>query len=76
MDEISCALSQEQEFINLFATLHYHKLIKLPTRITHKTSSLLDNIYTTLPYRNLSKGVLRYKIYIYIYCNCYLYFTL
>ena len=58
MDEISCTLSQEQEFINLFATLHYHKLINLPTRITQKTSSLPDNIYTTLPYRNSSKGVL------------------
>ena len=58
MDEISCTLSQEQEFINLFATLHYHKLINMPTRVTQKTTSLLDNIYTTLPYRNSSKGVL------------------
>ena len=58
MDEISCTLSQEQECINLFATLHDHKLINLPTRITQKTSSLLDNIYTTLPYRNSSKVVL------------------
>ena len=30
----------------------------MPTRVTQKTSSLLDNIYTTLPYRNSSKGVL------------------
>ena len=58
MDEISCTLSQEQEFNNLFATLHYQKLINLPTRITQKTSSLLDNINTTLPHRNSSKGVL------------------
>ena len=58
MDEISCTISQEQEFNNLFATLHYQKLINLPTRITQKTSSLLDNINTTLPYRNSSKGVL------------------
>ena len=45
MDEISCTLSQEQEFINLFASLHYHKLINLSTRVTQKSSSLLDNIY-------------------------------
>ena len=32
--EMSCTLAQEQEFINLFSTLHYHKLINLPTRIT------------------------------------------
>ena len=58
MDEISCTLSQEQEFINLFASLHYHKLINLSTRVTQKSSSLLDNIYTTLPCNNSSKGVL------------------
>ena len=56
--EMSCTLAQEQEFINLFSTLHYHKLINLPTRITQQSSSLLDNIYTTLPYHNSSKGVL------------------
>ena len=58
MYEMSCTLTQEQEFINLFSTLHYHKLINLPTRITQQSSSLLDNIYTTLPYHNSSKGVL------------------
>ena len=58
MYEMSCTLAQEQEFINLFSTLHYHKLINLPTRITQQSSSLLDNIYTTLPYHNTSKGVL------------------
>ena len=58
MYEMSCTLAQEQEFINLFFTLHYHKLINLSTRITQKSSSLLDNIYTTLPYHNSSKGVL------------------
>ena len=56
--ETSCTLSQEQEYINLFSTLHYHKLINVPTRITQKTCSLLDNIYTTLPCHNSSKGVL------------------
>ena len=55
---MSCTLAQEQEYINLFSTLHYHKLIYLPTRITQKLSSLLDNIYTKLPYHNSSKGVL------------------
>ena len=54
MYEMSCALAQEQEFINLFSTLHYRKLINLPTRITQQSSSLLDNIYTTLPYHNSS----------------------
>ena len=58
MYEMSCTLAREQEFINLFSTLHYHKLINLPTRITQQSSSLLDNIYTTLPYHNSSKGVL------------------
>ena len=58
MNELSCTLAHEQEFINLFFTLHYHKLINLPTRITQKSSSLLDNIYTTLPCHNSSKGVL------------------
>ena len=58
MYEMSCTLAQEQEFIHLFSTLHYHKLIILPTRITQKSSSLLDDIYTTLPYHNLSKVVL------------------
>ena len=58
MYEMSCTLAQEQEFIHLFFTLHYHKLINLPTRITQKSTPLLDNIYTTLPYHNSSKGVL------------------
>ena len=55
---MSCTLAQEQELINLFSTLHYHKIINLATRITQQSSSLLDNIYTTLPYHNSSKGVL------------------
>ena len=41
MYEISCTLAQEQEIINLFSTLHYQKLLNLPTRVTQKSSSLL-----------------------------------
>ena len=42
MHEMSCTLA----------------LINLPTRITQKSCSLLDNIYTPLPYHNSSKGEL------------------
>ena len=38
-----------QQFINMFLSHYYLKLINIPTRITQNNASLLDNIYATDP---------------------------
>ena len=38
-----------QDFINIFSSYYYHKLINIPTRDIKLSHSLLDNIYTNIP---------------------------
>ena len=51
-----------QDFINIFSSCYYHKLINLPTRERNRTYSLLDNIYTNIPdcYNTCTSGVLKF----------------
>ena len=51
-----------QDFINMFSSYYYHKLINLPTRERNRTYSLLDNIYTNIPDCNntCTSGVLKF----------------
>ena len=50
-----------QDFINIFSSCYYQKLINLPTRERNITYSLLDNIYTNIPdcYNTCTSGVLK-----------------
>ena len=50
-----------QDFINMFSSYYYYKLINLSTRGINLSSSLLDNIYTTIPdcYNTNISGVLK-----------------
>ena len=50
-DVLSCKSQTIHDFINIYSSFHYHKLINQPTRIIlHKNSiksaTLIDNIYT------------------------------
>ena len=51
-----------QDFINIFSSYYYHKLINLPTREIKLSHSLLDNIYTNIPdcYNTCTSGVLKF----------------
>ena len=51
-----------QDFINIFSTYYYHKLINHPTREGNQSVSLIDNIYTNIPdcYNTCTSGVLRF----------------
>ena len=51
-----------QDFINIFSTYYYHKLINYPTRERNQSASLIDNIYTNIPdcYNTCTFGVLRF----------------
>ena len=48
-----------QDFINIFSSCYYHKLINLPTREINRTYSMLDNTYTNIPgcYDTCTSGV-------------------
>ena len=53
LHELSCHASATQDFINLFSSFGYQKLISKPTRVvkegcTIKSSTLIDNIYTNI----------------------------
>ena len=48
---LNCKSQTIQDFINIYSSFHYHKLINQPTRIilhkySIKTATLIDNIYT------------------------------
>ena len=51
-----------QDFINIFSTYYYHKLINHPTRERNQSASLIDNIYTNIPdcYNTCTSDVLRF----------------
>ena len=51
-----------QDFINIFSSYYYHKLINLPTREKNITYSLLDNIYTNISdcYNTCTSGILKF----------------
>ena len=38
-----------QQFVNMFLSHYYLKLINIPTRVTKTSENLLDNIYTNDP---------------------------
>ena len=53
LHELSCHASATQDFINIFSSFDYHKLINKPTRVvmagcTMKSAMLIDNIYTNI----------------------------
>ena len=50
------------DFINMFSSYYYHKLINFPTRQINLYFSLLDNIYTNIPdcYNTCTSGVLKF----------------
>ena len=49
VEEFSDLNIYSQQFINMFLSHYYLKLINIPTRITQNNASLLDNIYATDP---------------------------
>ena len=51
-----------KDFINMFSSYYYHKLINMPTRERNRNYSLLDNIYTNIPdcYNTCTSGVLKF----------------
>ena len=49
IEEFSDSNMYSQQFINMFLSHYYLKLINIPTRITQNNASLLDNIYATDP---------------------------
>ena len=49
IEEFSDLNIYSQQFINMFLSHYYLKLINIPTRITQNNASLLDNIYVIDP---------------------------
>ena len=59
MNEMRESATLNPKFSNICSSHYYHKLINLPTRERKKSATLLDNIYTNIPYcYNTSSGVL------------------
>ena len=52
INDLSDVTLYSQQFINMFLSHSYLKLITIPTRVTQSNATLLDNIYTT----NLMSG--------------------
>ena len=49
INDFSDVTLYSQQFINMFLSHYYLKLITIPTRVTQTSATLLDNIYTTDP---------------------------
>ena len=49
INDFSGVTLYSQQFINMFLSHYYLKLITIPTRVTQSSASLLDNVYTTDP---------------------------
>ena len=62
INELKTGTTNEHDFLNIFSTYYYHKLINLPTEERKQSSTLLDNIYTNIPdcYNIGSSGILRF----------------
>ena len=62
LSDINNNSTTTQDFINIFSTYYYHKLINHPTRERNQSASLIDNIYTNIPdcYNTCTSGVLRF----------------
>ena len=62
LDEMNESTTHIQDFSNILSPHYYHKLIDLPTREQNESSTLLDNIYTTIPdcYNTCNSGVLKF----------------
>ena len=62
LNEMNVSTPHIQHFSNILSSHYYHKLIYLPTRERNESSTLLDNIYTTIPdcYNTCNSGVLKF----------------
>ena len=62
LSDINNNSKSTQDFINIFSTYYYHKLINHPTRERNQLASLIHNIYTNIPdcYNTCTSGVLRF----------------
>ena len=59
-NELQCKSTSVHDFMNLFSSYSYKKLINLPTREAQTSSTLIDNMYTNVPepYKTGQSGVL------------------
>ena len=59
LNEMQESATLNQEFLNIYLSHYYHKLINLFTREKGKSSALLDNIYTNIRdcYNTCTSGV-------------------
>ena len=55
-DQAQSILSQE--FVDLYSSLDYRKLINIPTRVQGNSATLIDNIYTNIACDSETNGVL------------------
>ena len=62
LNEMNVSTPHIQHFSNILSSHYYHKLIDLPTRERIESSTLLDNIYTTIPdcYNTCNSGVIKF----------------
>ena len=62
LSEINNNSKSTRYFINIFSTYYYHKLINHPTREISQSASLIDNMYTNIPYcyNTYTSGVLKF----------------
>ena len=47
---------------HLCQTFNMKQLVEEPTRVTPQTSTLIDHIYTTMPLRHTTTGVLKWSL--------------
>ena len=62
LSEININSKSTQNYINIFSTYYYYKLINHPTRERNKSVSLIDNMYINTPdcYNPCTSGVLKF----------------
>ena len=62
LSEMNNKSKPTQDFINIFSSYYYHKLINHPTRERNQSVTLIDNIYTNIPdcYNTCTSGVLKF----------------
>ena len=62
LSEMNNKSKPTQDFINIFSSYYYHKLINHPTRERNQSVTLIDNIYTNISdcYNICISGVLKF----------------
>ena len=62
LSEMNNKSKPTQDFINIFSSYYYHKLINHPTRERNQSVTLIDNMYTNIPdcYNTCTSGVLKF----------------